>query len=288
MLHKKLLDEIKPLATGSLLDRRNDHMEIYRSIDKDATANYFANDKTKEAYFEVVIFGYKYGRHEIYIKYPDAEFYVEVFGGSGSSHGDMKHYQGRVLIEEKVKPFIFENVLQPNLIKMFKHDQHLLLNLDATYSGDFNFLERIALVNDKYNSYESFGLREVEVALHTPFVPIPNDRELAYTYMTDDNNYIIVDQSAYNFSYDSMRCFYGNIKDGIKEYKMNNFVRYKDGGTSMFNIVIDGKVCEFYSPSGFNKEKVPTFDNKVITKFIPTPDMLDGLGIVLAPKVARK
>lgn len=288
MLHKKALDEIKDLATGSLLDRRNDHMEIYRSIDKEATANYFADDKTKDAFFEVLIFGYKYGKHEIYIKYPDAEFYIEVFGSSGSSHGDMKHYQGRMLIEEKIQPFVYEDVLQPKLIKMFKHDQHLLLNLDASYSGDFNFLERVALANDKYNRYESFGLREVEVALQTPFIPIPNDRELAYTFMTDDNNYIIVDQSAYNFSYEGMRCYYGNIKDGIKDYTILNFVRYRDGGTSIFTINVNGKNMEFYSPSSFNKEKVATFDGRVITPFTPTPDMLDGLGIVLAPKVARK
>jgi len=179
-------------------------------------------------------------------------------------------------------------------MKLYKHENHLLVELDSTYRGDFNFLERVAFVNphplDKNNEWKSdYDVYNEFIA--SKFIPLPDAKDIAYKFKTSDGNLIIVDQSAYNFTYESMRCFFGNIKDGIKQGKISGFERYRDGGTTNFDVTIDGIVHKFHSPSRLGKKADsynPTWDGVTMTETEISNEIITGLGIMLAPVVARK
>lgn len=291
MLYKKTLDEIAHRAIGSFADRALDTVEIYRSSDVNLTARYFGDRTGEPCYFEVALFGYKYGKHEVYIKYPNTNFFVEMYGGSGSAHGNMKHYSMRCLLAEELQPFVYEEVLQPHKMSIKVHEDNMLLEVRSNHSGDFNFLTRVAKVNNNsYDKTPEFGHDIHNQFLRTKFIPIDDKRNIAYSYKTPDGNLIIVDQSAYNFSYEGMRCFYGNVRDGIKQGEISGFERYRDGGTTLFKVALDGVEYGFYSPSrlGSKKELKPTWNNVEIEEFELTNDIIEGLGIKLAPQVAKK
>ncbi len=291
MLYKKTLDAISYRATSTFENRLTESVEIYRSIDKKLTAQYFG-DRDKPTYFEIAIFHYNHSENEVYIKYPDTEFYIELYGGSGSSHGNMSHYTLRNILEEEIQPFVYEGVLQPKSMKLYKHETHLLVELESSYSGDFNFLERVAVIKPHpLDKIKEFGFDVYNEFIHGKFIPLPDAKNIAYKFKTSDGNLIIVDQSAYNFTYESMRCFFGNVKDGIKQGKISGFERYRDGGTTNFDVTIDGTVHKFHSPSRLGKKADdynPTWDGITMTETEISNEVISGLGIMLAPEVARK
>jgi hypothetical protein len=291
MLHNKTLNEISNRATCTFEDRLTESVEIYRSIDKNITSHYFG-DKNKPTYFEIAIFHYNHSKNQVYIKYPDTDFYVELYGGSGSSRGNMSHYSLRNILEEEIQPFVYEGVLQPKSMKLYKHENHLLVDLASTYGGDFNFLERVAYIKPhQFEKTQEFGYDVYNEFIKSKFIPLPDAKNIAYKFKTIDGNLIIVDQSAYNFTYESMRCFYGNLKDGIKEGKISGFERYRDGGTTNFDVTVNGKVHKFHSPSRLGKKDddyKPTWDGNIMTETEISNEIISGLGIMIAPEVARK
>lgn len=286
MLHKKTLDEIVHLAIETLENRFTESFEVYRSIDKNNTAQYFSDDKTIESEFEIIIFRYNYSKQHVYIKYPDANFYIEMCGGYGSAHGTIMTYNLRNIIAEKQHPFIYEGVLQAKNEKILKHDDYAVYSFGLS---DFNFLKRVANINKQNCNDVEFGRELIDEISNRKFIPLPDEKDIAYSLVTDDNSFIIVDQSAHNFAYETMRCFYGNFKDGIKEGKIINFARYRDGGTTTFSFIINNEEHEFYYPTSFKKELKPTWNKKKVTE-IPkeTLDIITTqLGINIAPKVKR-
>ena len=286
MLHKKTLDTIANEATGSLLDRKGCDVEIYRSIDKKRTGEYFGVDRLKDAEFEVVVFKYVYDKHTIYVKYPDTDFYIEMFGGTGSSRGNITECNIRNILKERTQPFAYENVLRTEKELLLKHDDYAVYKFGIT---DFNFLKRVAVVNNKSYGGRSYGDEYVAEMLNRKFVPIPSERKISYSFVTSDSKFVIVDHDAYNFQYETMRCFYGDFTNGIKLGEIKNFARYRDGGTTLFDCVVDGVTHKFFSPANlFGKtDKQPTWDGEVMTE-MPSDAvsaLINGLNIKLAPKV---
>ncbi len=287
MLHKKKLDENAHLATMQMENRPLDRLEIYRSIDANKTGIYFGSDRNIPAWFEVVIYGYSCNKHSVYVRYPDTDFYIEMIGSPGSSHGSITHCHIRSVLEEKLHPFIYEGKLKAANQLILKHDDYAVYKFDSL---DFNFLQRVANINDSSNDLD-FGYDFVSQMLRRKFIPLPQERTIVYSYLTNENKFIIVDQDAYNFTYEGMRCFYGNLSDGIKLGTMVDFQRYRDGGTTVFNFIINGKVHEFYHPSKLgdnNKDKVPTWDGKEMFEIPPaTVDLItQSLKIPIAAEVS--
>jgi len=283
MLYSKLLKELKNKATSSFTNRKDDVVEIFRSIDKKITGQYFGDNREEDAEFELVIFGYKYGANQIYIRYPNSDFFVEMISGGMSSRGNMENFSCRNIHKEKLFPFVYEGVLKAETFKIMKHENHCVLTLGLS---EFNFLERVANI-DKYEKNNNFGLEYINEMLKRNFVPIPKERTIAYSFKTNDNQFIIIDQDAHNFDYESMRCFYGDFKNGIKLGEIKNFVRYRDGGTTLFDFYLNDVKHEFYSPSGFDENSVATWNKIEITEVDEsTLDLIvDQLNIELADKV---
>src|SRR4051812_40136698 len=107
MLYKKTLDQIAYMATGTF-KYKNENVEVYSSIDKLKTGNYFGVDKNKPAEFEIIVFDYTYWNNTIYVRYPDTDFYIEMYGSSLSSHGSITERILRNIIKEKTQPFVYE------------------------------------------------------------------------------------------------------------------------------------------------------------------------------------
>ncbi len=177
-----------------------------------------------------------------------------MFGGMGSAHGNMEKYSVRDIVYEKFRPYVYEGKRQHHNIEILKHEENAVIQFSG---GDFNFLKQMRQI-DRDN------------ILTRKFVPLSDKRRIDYAYNLSDGKVVIVDSSVYNFQYNTMRCFYGGIKSGIKQGKMINFERYRDGGTTVFSFVTDDdKVHYFYSPSslgGFADKEKPTWNDKPMTE----------------------
>ena len=122
------------------------------------------------------------------------------------------------------------------------------------------------------------------------YIPLPDSRTIAYAYRTQDGKILIVDQSAYNFKYETMRCFFGDFTRGIQECKIANyFARYRDGGTTTFDIEYNGEKMDFYFPTSFRKDGEATINKLSMAKLDDTTlsMVVFGLAIRLAPNVER-
>lgn len=260
MLRKDELKSVMHLATATLENKRGAEVEIYHSIDKDITGQYFGPDRDQPAMFEVVLFSHPNSDFS-YVQYPDSDVYVEMKGGEGSRWGTMSPCGFRNILKEKIRPYLNEGVLLMESEIFYKHEDYAMYKFGLT---NFNFLKRVAKFSK--NDPTNFGEEHIEKMLSKKFIPIPLERTIAYSFITNDNNYVIVDQDAHNFQYGTMRCFYGNLSSGIKVGKISNFQRYRDGGTTEFDFTIDNKEHKFFSPTGFDKTKKPTWNKLEMTQ----------------------
>lgn len=93
-----------------------------------------------------------------------------------------------------------------------------------------------------------------------------NVREISYMLKTNDfiPTYYIVDYPKYNFSYDNhrLRVIENN---NIKEYNIDSFVRYRDGGTTFIKFKDENNIEHtLFHPSilGMNKNVFDSIDEK--------------------------
>lgn len=251
---------------GKLEEFKGRDVVLYRSSDLNNTAIYFTNvkdkdRKTAEAYFELLKFKYHIGEHQIYLKYPNTDYYVEmVDGGSGSSRGNMEESSGKNIWEISYKsPFT-----------IFSHDENLLIKFGRKdWSGEFNFMKKIASYN-KGNPYnlpypnETFNnFDEIEKALSLEYLKIPEDvRKIQYCCKTKDNIYFLIDCPAYNFQYENHR-FFIIINNIVTELKIISFDRYKDGGTTYIKVLDSDNIEHvFYYPTTLGgKKDIEKYDN---------------------------
>jgi hypothetical protein len=120
-----------------------------------------------------------------------------------------------------------------------------MLNIDSR----FDFLDQVNFKFDEIRNQE--------------YVNIPDFREIAYAYYSDDiKKYLIVDQSVYKFDYSNMRLFFGESLDKLQIVKMEKFSRFRDGGTTQFSFTYENEKYNFLSPTPFKSE--PTKLNDLI------------------------
>lgn len=211
--------------------------ELFRSVDKKLTSTYFTNKETEFSYFDVIVFDYEYGLRKIYIKYPNIDYFVEMYDGGESSNGNMQNLS-------------FQNIWKDSYyeknIEIFKHDKNMMLKI----SDNFNFLE---CISTNYN-----------VLANEKYLMLPSDTfTTTDCYKSKDEipTYYFVNHPTYYFSYNTHK-FYSVKNNVIKQYEITNFERYIDGGTTIIKLLDGGNnEHEFYSPTSFNKKLIPLFDD---------------------------
>lgn len=240
---------------GDLSQFAKRDVELYRSSDQHKTAIYFTEledeqRKNAKAFFEILRFGLDGGDHQLYVRFPNTDHFVEMIGGGfGSGRGDMKQADGKNVWEDKHKaPF-----------RIYSHDKNLIFLIGRTdWTPEFNFMEKVASY-DKGNPFnrpypdETFvNFKEIEKALLMKYLKIPESiRKIEYCYKTKDATpkYFVVDYPAYNFKYDNHR-FFVIENETVKEFVIKNFVRYRDGGTTIITVTDEnGTEHKFFSPT---------------------------------------
>lgn len=278
---------------GELSEFTGRQVELFRSSDPHNTAIYFTEveDKDREtakAFFELLRFDIEGGEHQIYIRFPNADYFIEMHeGGWGSAHGDMKNAKGENIFAEHSYEIPFT---------IYSHNLDLLLVI-AGGIPQFNFMKKVA---ELYNGNPFDGCRdkfqsnmpEIEAALKLKYLKLPEDiRNIEYLFKTSDSSnptYFVVDYPAFNFQYTNHR-FRVVQGDVVKEYKIIDFQRFKDGGTTIITVVDENNIeHKFFSPTRF-PEKVlcEKWDDTELTSVaeFEKEKIIKQLQIQLMPKI---
>jgi len=287
MLYQVDLEKISNMPMGNMAEFDERKIEVYSSMDPALTGNYFGDSDHKPTEFTVVIFEYHHLHPEIFIMYPKSDFFIPLEGGFGNCRGSMCQGGGTDIIAQLVSPEIIDNKHYPTYVTINKHENHLFLQFGFK-KGEFNFLHRVALGNMK--TYDKFiplwNEETIENVLSKKYVKFPDHRKIEYSYMTEDLDLILVDYPAHQFSYEGHRFWFGNLGTGMKEGKISNFIRARDGGTTNMDITIDGTIHKFYSPTPFNPDAKATWNGKELTDL--NKDQIEllvaSLGIQLVQK----
>jgi len=227
-------------------------VELFRSLNQFETAIYFTDIKDDEegvakAFFEILRFGVDGGDHQIYIRFPNTDHFIEMIeGGFGNSRGDMKIGVGRNVWEtfKCSKPFTIYSD-KDNLL-FLKHN-----------SSELNFMTKVASYNKgnpfdhPYPNETFFNYEEIEKALSLKYLKLPDTRSIVYCYKTNTETpkYFIVDCPAYKFRYDQFK-FFVVENNSVKEYEIDKFTRYRDGGTTIITVIDEnGKMNKFFVPT---------------------------------------
>lgn len=211
------------------------------------------------------------GVHKLYIRYPNTDYFVEMYGG------DFENGRG-VMIRA-----ICENVWAEKYnssITIFSHDKNLICLIGRLdYSPEFNFMEKVASYNkgnpfnNPYPNVTSVNYNEIEDALSFKYLKLPDNRTIEYCYKTNDNKskYFVVDYPKYNFKYNNQR--FSVIENNIKkEYEIKNFVRYRDGDTTIITVIDENNIeHKFFSPTKLSNETLSVKWDDV--ELIPTSDI---------------
>lgn len=248
---------------GKLSEFNGRSVTLFRSCDQHNTSIYFTDDvdrHNKEAYFEVLHFEYNYFSNELFIRFPNDDHFIELVSSGQSSHNNM---------EERTLKNVWKNNFSN--FEMFEHDGDMLIKFGKY--GNFNFLKIVGRYcgNESKYSQSSFtqnlNLNEIENALQKDYLKLPmNVREISYMLKTTDfiPTYYIVDYPKYDFRYDNQRLRVIE-NNNIKEYKIDSFTRYRDGGTTYIKFKDENNVKHvLFHPTRLGIENVvfDTIDEK--------------------------
>ncbi len=247
---------------GELSQFAKRDVELYRSSDQNETAIYFtegelAQRKAAKAFFEILRFELDGGDHQLYVRFPNTDYFIEmVDGGIGYSRGNMRQFSGKNIWKAQNEA----------PLTIYSHDKNLILLMGRTdWNPEFNFMEKVASY-DKGNPYnkpypnETFvNFEEIEKSLSLKYLKIPESiRKIEYCYKTKDSTpkYFVVDYPAYNFNYNNHR-FFVIENEAIEEFKIKNFVRAKDGGTTIITVMDEsGTEHKFFSPTSLPEKSL--------------------------------
>lgn len=240
---------------GDLSQFKGRDVELFRSSDLKNTAIYFTdvedeNRETAQEYFELLRFGLEGGDHQVYIRFPKTDYFVEMIGGGfGSGRRDMKQADGKNVWYDVHK----------SQFTVYSHGDNLILLIGRMdWTPEFNFMKKAASY-DKGNPFnhpypnETFvNFEQIEKALSMTFLKIPEDvRKIQYCFKTKDENpkYFLVDSPAYNSQYKNHR-FFVIENEVVKEFEVKNFTRYRDGGTTIITVIDENGIeHKFFSPT---------------------------------------
>lgn len=238
---------------GELSIFKERDVEMYRSSDLKNTAIYFTHvedDKMEEAeaFFELLHFELKGGEHQMYIRFPNEDYYIEMISEYAGGRGIMQRTRG-------IKN-VFAESFRRNY-EFFSFGENAMLY--AKDLNEFNFMKKVAAYdkgnpfNHPYPNETFLNYPEIVDALKMKYLKLPQSiRTIQYLYKTKDEFYpifIVIDCPAYNFQYKNhrFRIIQGEI---VREYKITNFQRFKDGGTTIITVLDENNIeHKFFSPT---------------------------------------
>jgi hypothetical protein len=248
-INEKNLTKLSAMKRHSMSQFAGREIRLYRSYDKNLVKTYHGNREIPGCY-ELIMMDYKYGEPRYLIKYPYTNFFVELSGGGGSMNGVHEHIYCSNPIKDIIDPYYYESLLQNQKLEIYRFGERVMLTVD---SFRHDFLDQV------------YG----EDILSQEFIKIPDLREISYAYYSPRyGKYLIVDQSEFNFQYETMRLFYGDMKSGLSILPIENFARYRDGGTTHFEFEYEGEKYKFHSPSrlGSDEKKYVTINDSVMSE----------------------
>lgn len=266
--------EINKPIESNLLHRKNEKFRVYVSVDPNRIR--LTHKKEELSEFVVLVFDYSYNQNTVYIKFPYTDSFVEMYGGLGHSRSgkgyNMETYRIRNVAKERENMSFFDKS------DFYKREMNLFLdekNGMLEDLSDFEFLTRLT-------TFES------EKYLKLNVITLPKEYEISYA-LKINQNVLFVFHETFKFDYDTMRLFYGNKEDGFKEYKIHDFVRYRDGGTTEFKFYVDNTEMDFYHPSSFYGDKIKKLNNDTMITLDKSEikEFLDCIDIVVSPEAKK-
>ena len=284
-LNGNIIGELNAYEKGDMSVFKDRGVQIYRS-NSELTARYFGNRTNDPCYFELVTFNYAYGKPEVFLQFPYTNFYVELTKKGSGARGFMSKATLGNPIGDITNGFYYDGKLVPEEFNLYQHDTDALVDFGLS---DFVFLTKIAeLVNPLHGrSLDNVtGEHYISNMLSKQYVKIPNLRRIAYALTSANGDSIIVDQSAYNFTYEDMRCWFRKGYQGeYVQVEIKNFRRYRDGGTTIFEFDYEGE-HEFFYPSTLGSYKGEPKLDETTLQMISLYDqdiIAEKLGIMLEP-----
>lgn len=277
------LNEFEKIPMSSLGDKG---VKIYRS-NPEITRKYFGNRDYDPCVFELVVLNYKYGEPEIFLQLPYADCYIELVKHGEGSRGMMSRASLGNPIGDLINGFYFDGKLSPEKFTLYTTDENAMIDLGVS---DFIFLEKVAerinpLHGRSLDNVEGSGIILDEMTAKY-YAKIPDLRRVAYHCISQNDDEIIVDQSAHNFTYEGMRAWYRKgYQNTFTEVKIENFVRYRDGGTTLFNFEYHGNHESFYPSRLGESDRKAMLDEIILNDMHSdvTRSLCDTLGIMLEP-----
>lgn len=244
---------------GSMSEFKDEkEIVLYRSSNPELTRTYYKDGD----YFEILSIGYP--GQGLFIRYPGKEHFIRLFGGIGSGWGSMGGGSGKNVWCNK-----FDRDIQ-----IFHHERDLCLKM-GKWSSNVNFLTLVgkrtkdspAFYKNNPTSEKPRGEDQLQEALDRQYLKLPLAiRTVAYMKKLKDVNeefFILIDYPTYHSSYETHRIRTIGKNRIIKEYKILEFERYRDGGTTEITLVDEqGDDHMFFSPTPFEKEKSSTWNGQ--------------------------
>jgi hypothetical protein len=250
-INDKNLTKLKAMKRHSMSQFNDRVILLYRSFDQDLVKTYHG-DRKYPGFYEILMMDYAWGEPQYLIKFPYTDFFVELSGSGSSINGVHEHISCSNPIGDIIDPYFYQEKLQPEKIEIYRFGERIMIK---TNSFRHDFLDQIEDANISDQEY----------------VKIPELREISYAFYSPQyQKYLIVDHSEFNFQYNTMRLFFGDLTTGMKTPKIENFVRYRDGGTTLFEFDYEGERYKFHSPTklGSVEKKHTTLNDSVIFELV--------------------
>lgn len=270
-------------------------VELFRSSDQNNTAIYFTEHEYAErekmkAFFEVLCFDLYGGDHQLYIRYPNTDYFVEIYGGGS--------FSGRGALQESDGTNLWQDEFRRDL-RINKADDDMVMFIGDSLP-EFNFLKRVGGIEksnqfthgdtDKYFNYD-----EVKKSLELKYLMIPTSiYKIEYAFIEEKTNFFVLSIfPAFNLKYDNHKLFAGT-KNDMKEYSIIDFKRYRDGGTTIITAKDNlGNEHILFSPQrGFpTKEKIfPKWNDNELKEMdaFDANEIAHKLGIILSEKFKNR
>ena len=253
----------------------------FESLNKYNNRNYklYSTDVNEESY-ELLIFDHQKGvTNTHYLRYPQTEYFIELFGGIKSSCGTKNQFSGS------------------NIWKNTKYEDKIIIYCDndkiclIDNGIDFHFMKLIGDSNstDRMNrAYLGAKIANVE------YLKLPEDVYLIDEILKSDEIiplYVVLYYPKYKCGYDQYKFKIIINSSDVIEHKITDHQVYRDGGTTYITTTdVNGIKHKFYSPTPFNYDelvKPPTYDEVKLTKYITDQEremVIRLLGIELAQK----
>ena len=226
----KKLSEFKVEENGFIGEK---DIFLFRSADPTTTAIYCTNvdsEEIKKAYFEVLMFGKMLSLSPIFIKAPWNDYFYRVTSGGGSQCGIKTKIRGTSPWEDYVKEY-----------SLFIQDNSALIE----YTTKFDFLNLVAEKSENNKS----NLSLIDEILNLNYLDFPNYMQINYACKDESGKIFIAYVPKYNYEYNNYK-FFCITDNKPQEYKITQFIRYRDGGTTIITVEDNkGEKHEFFSPS---------------------------------------